>query len=177
MQGRDARQLHFVSTPGVDAGFRYLYRMRFTEVIDTTAAPAAAFPFLSDFNNLPAWDPTIVRVEQLTAGCVRVKTRFRVTLRFLGVESALDYRVEEYKPNRRAVLVGTAATVTAADTVLIEPRRGGCRVTWDADIRFAGPLRLFDPLFAWLFACSVRSAIANLRRELGKLPRSQPAAI
>jgi len=151
--------------------------MRFTEVIDTTAAPAAAFPFLSDFNNLPAWDPTIVRVEQLTVGRVRVKTRFRVTLRFLGVESALDHHVEEYEPNRRAVLVGTAATVTAAATVLIEPRRGGCRVTWDADIRFAGPLRLFDPLFAWLFACSVRSAIANLRRELGKLPRSQPAAI
>ena len=151
--------------------------MRFKEVIDTTAAPAAAFPFLSDFNNLPAWDPTIVRVEQLTAGPISVKTRLRVTLRFLGVESALDYRVEEYEPNRRAVLVGTAATVTATDTVLVEPRRGGCRVTWDADIRFAGPLRILDPVFAWLFASSVRSAITNLRRELDKLPRRQAPAI
>jgi len=150
--------------------------MHFVEVIDTTAAPAAAFPFLSDFNNLPAWDPTIVRVEQRTAGPIRVKTRFRVTLRFLGVDSALDYRVKEYEPNRRAVLVGTAATVTATDTVLVEPRRGGCRVTWDADIRFAGPLRFLDPLFAWLFASSVRSAIANLRRELDKLPRRRAAA-
>lgn len=144
--------------------------MRFKEVIDTTAAPAAAFPFLSDFNNLPAWDPSIVRVEQLTAGPIRVETRLRVTLRFLGVESALDYRVEEYEPNRRAVLIGTAATVTAVDTVLVEPRRGGCRVTWDADIRFAGPLRILDPVVAWLFASSVRAAISNLRRELDKLP-------
>jgi carbon monoxide dehydrogenase subunit G len=150
--------------------------MKFKEVIDTTAAPAAAFRFLSDFNNLPAWDPSIVRVERLTAGPISVGTRFLVTLRFLGVESALDYRVEEYEPNRRAVLMGTATTVTATDTVLVEPHRGGCRVTWDADIRFAGPLRLLDPLFAWLFAASVRSAIANLRRELGRLRRRQAAA-
>lgn len=150
--------------------------MRFKEVIDTTAAPEAAFPFLSDFNNLPAWDPSIVRVEQLTSGPIRVKTRLRVTLLFLGVESALDYRVEEYEPNRRAVLIGTSATVTATDTVLVEPRPGGCRVTWDADIRFAAPLWVLDPLFAWLFASSVRSAIANLRRELDKLPRRQAAA-
>jgi carbon monoxide dehydrogenase subunit G len=117
-----------------------------------------------------------VRVEQLTAGPISVKTRLRVTLRFLGVESALDYRVAEYEPNHRAVLVATAATVTATDTVLVEPRRGGCRVTWDADIRFAGPLRLLDPLFAWLFTSSMRSAIANLRRELDKLPRRQAPA-
>jgi hypothetical protein len=49
-------------------------------------------------------------------------------------------------------------------------------VTWDADIRFAGPLRILDPLFAWLFASSVHSAIANLRRELDKLPGRQAPA-
>jgi len=163
-------------TSGIGVCFRYRHLVRFKEVIDTTAAPAAAFPFLSDFNNLPAWDPTIVRVEQLTAGPISVKTRLRVTLRFLGVESALDYRVEKYQPNRRAVLVGTAATVTVTDTVLVEPRRGGCRVTWDADIRFAGPLRILDPVFAGLFASSVRVAITNLRRELNKLPRRRAAA-
>ncbi len=150
--------------------------MRFKEVIDTTAASAAAFPFLSDFNNLPAWDPSIVRVEQSTPGPITVGTRFRVTLGFLGMESTLDYRVAEYKPNRRAVLVGTTATVTATDTVLVEPRRGGCRVTWDADIRFAGPLQILDPLFAWLFASNVRSAIGNLRRELDSLSRRRSVA-
>lgn len=147
--------------------------MRFTEVIDTTAAPVAAFRFLSNFNNLPKWDPSIVGVEQPTEGGVGGDTRFEVTLSFLGIQSTLDYRVEEYEPNRRAVLVGTAATVTATDTILVKPRRGGCRVTWDADIRFAGPLQLLDPVFAWLFASSVRSAISNLRRELNKLPRRQ----
>ena len=62
-----------------------------------------------------------------------------------------------------------AAAVTATDTVLVEPCRGGCRVTWDADIRFVGLLRLLDPVFAWLFAGSVRSAVANLCRELTTL--------
>jgi len=145
------------------------HKVRFREVIDTKARPAAAFAFLADFNNLPAWDPSIVSVQQLGRGRIGVETRFRVTLRFLGVASTLDYRVEAYEPNRRAVLVGTTAVVTATDTVLVVPRRGGCRVTWDADIRFVSPLRLLDPVFAWLFAGSVRSAVANLRRALATL--------
>ena len=149
--------------------------MHFMEVIETPATPAAAFSFLTDFENLRAWDPSVVRVERRTAGPIAVGTRFRVTLRFLGVESVLDYRVEHYEPNRRAVLVGTAAMVAATDTVLVESRRGGCRVTWDADIRFAFPLSVLDPVLAWSFASSVGAAIANLRRALGDLPRQTAA--
>ena len=145
--------------------------MRFVEVLDTPATPRAAFSFLADFANLGAWDPSIERVERLDRGPLGVGSRFRVTLRFLGVASVLDYRVERYAPPRHAVLVGTGPLVTATDAVSVEPRRGGCRVTWDADIRFALPLRALDPVFAWLFASSVAAAIGNLGRALAALPR------
>lgn len=146
--------------------------MRFVENIDTAATPAEAFPFLVDFNNLPKWDPSIVRVEQLDEGPVEVDTRFRVTLRFLGFESALDYRVDEYEPNHRAVLIGTATTVTATDSITVEARGAGSRVTWDADIRFPFPMSLLDPVFEWFFASNVRDAVTNLLRVLDKQARA-----
>lgn len=146
--------------------------MQFDETFTTKADPKAAFSFLTDFRNLPAWDPSITRVDKLDKGATKKGTRFTVAMTFLGLPSTLDYRVEELTAGKRAVLVGTSVFVTATDTIVITPVRSGLRVQWKADIAFWGPLVLLDALFAWLFADSVSTAVKNLKRELDKLPRA-----
>ena len=143
--------------------------MIFDERIATKASPSAAFTFLGDFNNLGAWDPSITRVEQITAGAVGLGTKFRVTLTLLGVETTLDYHVETWEPDHHAVLIGTSSTVTATDTIFVTPFRDGSRVRWKAEIRFVFPLQVVDPLFAWVFGPSVRRAVANMKAELDKI--------
>lgn len=145
--------------------------MIFDETFTTRADPEAAFSFLTDFRNLPAWDPSITRVDKLDRGAVKKGSRFTVAMTFLGLPSTLDYSVREFTPGKRAVLVGTSLAATATDTVVITPVRSGLRVQWKAEIAFWGPLALLDPLFAWIFGSSVSAAVKNLKRELDRLPR------
>jgi carbon monoxide dehydrogenase subunit G len=105
---------------------------------------------------------------------VGLDTRFRVDMSFLGLPSSLDYRVEEFEPPRRAVLVGTTLVCTATDTIVVEPMAEGCKVTWQADIHFAGPIALLDPLFAWLFSSSVKAAVQEMRYCLDRLEGRRP---
>jgi hypothetical protein len=99
--------------------------MRFIETIDVPTPAATVFDFVSDFKNLPKWDPTIVRVEQTLPGPVQRGTTYIVVLRFLGLETTMHYLVDAYSAPTHVVLFGTAAAVVATDTVTVEPRATG----------------------------------------------------
>lgn len=152
--------------------------MIFTEVIEVAQPVAVVHAFVSDFKNLPRWDPSIVRVEQTTPDPVGKGTRYVVVLRFLGVELTMDYETTAYDPPARAVLQGTAANAQATDTMTVEPTATGSRVTWVADIALTWPSRIFDPLLRLLFYPSVQTAVANLRAVLEGLgaPGETPPA-
>lgn len=148
---------------------RYGRGMTFDERFTTKAPPEAAFRYLADFTNLPEWDPSITSVEKVTPGPVGVGSRFRVSMRFLGLPSVLDYHVETHDPDKRAVLVGRTTGTLATDTVSVSPHKNGSRVRWQAEISLAFPLSLADPVFTWLFSSSVAAAVANLKRQLDAL--------
>jgi carbon monoxide dehydrogenase subunit G len=143
--------------------------MTFDERIVTKTPPAAAFLYLSDLGNAVSWDPSITRVEQLTPGPVGVGTRFRVTLRIVGVKATLDYHVEVYEPERRIVFFGRGNGTTVTDTVLVTPYRGGSRVRWIAEIKLIAPLRLIDPILGMLFRPNINTAVTNLKRALDRI--------
>lgn len=149
--------------------------MLFTHTMDVPTPPAAVHAYVSDFKNLPRWDPTIKRVDQLTPGPVGEGTRYVVVVSFLGSESTLDYTIKEFRPPTGATLVGVSASTVATDTITIVPTATGSRLTWEAQITLSWPARILDPVFKLLFARDVANAMANLERELTALP--QHAAI
>ncbi len=151
-------------------------RMFFTHTMDIPTPPAAAHAYVSDFKNLPRWDPTIKRVEQTTPGPVGTGTRYVVVLSFLGSESTMDYVTKEFQPPVRAVLTGVASSATATDTITIEPTPTGSRLTWEAQITLAWPARILDPVLKLLFARDVAKAMANLERELSALAQQATRA-
>lgn len=150
--------------------------MIFTEVIDVPRPAAAVHAYVSDFKNLPRWDETITRVEQLTPGPVGEGTRYVVTLTFLGAESTMDYVTKEYAPPTHAVLTGVASNAVATDTITVEPTPTGSRLTWHAEITLSWPMRILDPFLKLLFRRDVRKAMVNLERELRQLPPVAVAA-
>ena len=146
--------------------------MIFTHTMDVSKPPAAVYAYVSDFKNLPRWDPTILRVDQTTPEPVGEGTRYLVVLSFLGSETAMDYAVKEFQPPARAVLVGLAASAVATDTITIEPTPTGSRLTWQAEIALSWPARILDPVLKLLFSRDVTKAMANLARELEALPQA-----
>lgn len=144
--------------------------MFFTHTMDVPTPPAAVHAYVADFENLPRWDPTIKRVEKVTPGPVGTGTHYVVVLSFLGAESTMDYAVKEFVSPTRAVLTGVASTAVATDTITIEPTPAGSRLTWEAEITLAWPVRILDPLLKLLFSRDVATAMANLERELRTLP-------
>lgn len=143
--------------------------MIFVHTMDVPTPPAAVHAYVSDFKNLPRWDPTIKRVDQITPGPVGRGTHYVVVLSFLGSETTMDYDVKEFQPPVAAQLVGVAANATATDTITIEPTPTGSRLTWHAEITLTWPARILDPVLKLLFARDVAKAMANLERELSTL--------
>jgi len=146
--------------------------MQFIHTMDVPKPAAAVHAYVSDFKNLPRWDPTIVKVEQTTPGPVGQGTRYVVVLKFVGSETTLDYQVREYAPPISAMLVGVASSAVATDKITIEPTPTGSRLTWHADITLSWPAKILDPLLKLFFAGDVKKAMANLERELNELPQT-----
>ena len=60
------------------------------------------------------------------------------------------------------------ATSVSEDTVEVEPRGEGSRLTYDARVELKGAARLLDPLLGLAFRRLGDNAAAGLRRELGR---------
>lgn len=150
--------------------------MNFDERFVTVAPPAGAFLYLADLKNALTWDPNIAAVEPLTPGVVGLGTRFRVTMRMLGMSATLEYHVEAYEPDRRLIFMGRGFGTKITDTILVTPFRGGSRVRWTADIRLFAPLVLVDPLLGFLMRPAMTRAMASLKQSLNRLaPSLKPA--
>jgi carbon monoxide dehydrogenase subunit G len=139
---------------------------RYRASIDTRWTPQEAFAYLSDFSTSAEWDPGVVEAARVGAGAVGDGTEFRLVAEFLGRKTPLTYRIIEYEPPRAVTFLGENASVVSHDRITLETTATGTRVTYDADLRLKGPLRVADPLLALAFNRAGDSALAGLREVL-----------
>ena len=141
--------------------------MKIQRTVETTAAPAAAFAYLSDFTTTTEWDPGTVTTERVE-GDGGVGTVYRNVSTFNGKESELRYEVVELIPERRFALTGEGNAVHADDVMEFEPLGEGTRVTYTADIRFKGALRMAEPFLGKAFKKLGDEAEAGMREAHAK---------
>lgn len=139
---------------------------RYRASIETQWTPDEAFAYLSDFSRTAEWDPGVVQAERVGAGAMGEGTEFRLVAEFLGRKAPITYRVVAYEPARAITFVGANATVISRDRITFEPIATGTRVTYDADLRLKGPLRLADLLLALAFNRVGTRALTGLREVL-----------
>jgi carbon monoxide dehydrogenase subunit G len=142
--------------------------MKLQRSVQTTAAPAVVFAYLSDFTTTNEWDPGTVRTERVS-GDGGVGTMYSNTSSFMGRETALSYEVVEYRPDSLFALRGENATVVANDTMEIAPAGEGSRVTYTADFEFKGFGKLVAPLLKRPLKKLGDEAESGLRDALAKL--------
>jgi hypothetical protein len=105
--------------------------------------------------------------EQLDPGPVRLGTRFRLVVPFFGRRLPLTYVVTRYSPEGMIALEAVSRLLRLVDWIEVAGQGDGATVSYDADVRLRGPLRLLDPLLQRGFGAVGDRAAAGLARTLG----------
>ena len=138
-----------------------------TEVITVPRPPSEAFAYVADFETVAEWDPGI-QSSRRVSGDGGVGTVYDVQAYFRGKTVPFTYTVTELEQGRRVVLDGVGEKATSRDTIVFEPAGGGdTRITYTADFRLKGLLRLVEPFLGRTFTTLAQRALAGLEAELG----------
>ncbi len=106
----------------------------------------AVFAYLADFETTNEWDPGTVRTTRI-AGDGGAGTMYRNVSRFAGRETELLYTAVELRAPGLLRFRGENKTVTAYDTIKLEPTgSGGTELTYRAEFLFKGVARLLAPV-------------------------------
>lgn len=141
---------------------RYVARTR------TDRAADEVFAYLADLRNFAEWDPGVRRVEQVRGDGAGADAVFDVTVAGVGPlpDQTLRYRTVAYAPPREILVLAESTVLTSEDRITVAPEGDGAVVTYDADLRLNGPLRLGDPLLRLVFGRIGDRAAAGLREAV-----------
>lgn len=142
--------------------------MKIQRTVETNAAPATVFAYLSDFTNTTEWDPGTITTERVE-GDGGVGTVYHNVSEFNGKKTELKYVVTDLDPERRFALHGENKTVNADDTMEFVASQSGTRVTYTADIRLKGVLKVVEPFLGKAFKKLGDEAEDGLNQALAKL--------
>lgn len=142
--------------------------MKIQRTVQTTAAPAAVFAYLSDFTTTTEWDPGTVTTERVS-GDGSVGTVYHNVSEFKGKRTELEYTVVTLNDPTLIVLRGTNKTVEATDRMEIAPHGTGTQVTYTADFAFKGLAKLAVPFLGGAFRKLGDEAEEGLRTSLARL--------
>jgi carbon monoxide dehydrogenase subunit G len=139
---------------------------RYQATVASRRPAADTFSYLATFSNAAEWDPGVLSARQLDPGPVRPGTRFRLTVPLLRRRLELTYAVVTLAPGREVVLAATGHLLRATDRIAVAPDGDGATVSYQADVRLRGPLRLLDGLLRPGFRAVGDRAAAGLARVL-----------
>ena len=149
---------------------------RYVTTEQTDWDPESTFAYLAEFSSVADWDPSIEWCRLVDGAPRSVGARYELELETLGRHTRMTYETVAIEAPRKVVLRSETGALVSLDTMTFEPRPGGgTAVTYDADLKLKGPLRLLDPLLRLAFGRIGDRAAAGLRERLAG-PRPDPVA-
>lgn len=140
---------------------------RYVTTVRTAKTPQEAFDYMADLRNFAEWDPGVKAVRQVQGAGGGPDSVFDVTVAGIGRDLTLRYETEEYDVPRNLLVVARSIVFTSIDRITVEPDGTGSVVTYDADLRLNGVLRVGDLGLRLMFGQIGDRAAAGLRRVLG----------
>ncbi len=140
---------------------------RYVTKLHTRRPPDEVFAYMADLRNFPKWDPGVRRVAQVEGQGGGLGAVFDVTVRARR-DQTLRYRTAVFDPPREVLVVAktTVFTQRQRTCITLAADDAGTIVTYNAHLRFNGPLRIGDPLLQIVFRRLGSRASAGLRRVL-----------
>lgn len=139
--------------------------MRFANTITIDRPPAAVFAYLADLENLPRWNCAISETRKITAGPVRVGSRYRQS-RTIPVHSEESLEVVEFEPDRRFVIRGTLSSLPGQIGYTLSPNGNATTLTNTVELQPPHTLSLVAPPAAHRIESAVAANLDVLKRTL-----------
>jgi uncharacterized protein YndB with AHSA1/START domain len=139
--------------------------MRFANTITIDRPPAAVFAYLADLENLPRWNCAISETRKITAGPVRVGSRYQQS-RTIPVHSEESLEVIEFEPDRRLAIRGTLSSLPGQIGYTLSPNGNATTVTNTVELQPPHTLSLVAPLAAHRIKSAVAANLDVLKRTL-----------
>ncbi len=141
--------------------------MLVTEVIEVPRSREESFAYVADFTTVAEWDPGIHSSRRIS-GDGGVGSVYEVQAEFRGKVMPFTYTVTAFEQDSRIVLDGVGEKATSLDTIAFEATGGGgTRITYSADFKLKGVLRVAEPFLGGTFRKLARHALAGLAAKLG----------
>jgi carbon monoxide dehydrogenase subunit G len=140
---------------------------RYVTTVKTAKTPREVFAYMADLRNFAEWDPGVKAVRQVEGSAGGPDAVFDVTVAGIGRDLTLRYVTEEYDAPRKLLVVARSTVFTSIDRITVEPDGTGSVLTYDADLRLNGVLRVGDLGLRLMFGWIGDRAAAGLRRVLG----------
>ena len=148
---------------------------RLTEHVTTALGRDVAFRHVSDFSRQAEWDPNTVSSRRIDQGELGVGARFALDVKMGRGAVPMEYRITEFEPPSKVVLVGEGSGVWSRDVITFTEVPEGTRVDYVADIELSGLLGLVQPLLGRTLAAVGRGAAAGMKSELDRLASADVA--
>ena len=140
---------------------------RLNERIETSLPIEEAFAYLADFANSQEWDPGVASAERIgSEEAVGVGARYRLGVRQRGRVVPMEYRITDFEPPTRVVLVGSGSGISATDELRFTRTGDATVIDYTADIQLGGLLRLLEPFLGGTFRRIAADASGGIRRTL-----------
>lgn len=137
------------------------------EVIEVPRSLAESFAYVADFTTVAEWDPGI-HSSRKVSGDGAVGSVYEVEAEFRGKTMPFTYTVTAFEQDRRIVLDGVGEKATSLDTIAFAPTAtGGTQITYSADFKLKGVLRVAEPFLGGTFRTLAKKALAGLAVKLG----------
>lgn len=143
---------------------------RYSTTIRTPMSPTEAFAYMADLRNFEEWDPGVQRARQVDGDGAGPNSAFDVTVDApAGRGLTLRYETTEYDAPSRVVVRAQSKLFTSLDRIDVEPDAesgDGSLVTYDAELKLNGPLKVFDVALRPVFDRIGGRADGGLQRVL-----------
>jgi carbon monoxide dehydrogenase subunit G len=118
----------------------------YTTTVHTDWERETAFAYLAEFSNAAEWDPGVERALSLSPDPIAAGARFELEVSFVGRTIPMTYETIELDAPSSVTLAAETGLVVSRDVLSFDPAPGGgTTVTYDADLRLKGPMKLLDP--------------------------------
>jgi hypothetical protein len=142
--------------------------------VETQLAPESAFAYIADFANQAEWDPNTVSSERIDETELGPGSRFVLKVKAGPRVLDMEYRITEFEPGSRVVLVGEGSGVWSEDDISFAGTSQGTRVMYAAELKLGGVLRVLNPILPRFLASLARGVREGMKRELDA--RAAPAS-
>ena len=137
-----------------------------SETIDINRPAGEVFAYLTDLNNDPKWQETIVEAKYTSEGPVAVGATGVHRAKGMGMTMDCGWELTEYEEPRRLGWKFISGPFSGPDGYTLESTPGGTKLTHAAELQPHGLLRLLTPIMGGGFAKQARHDLRTLKRIL-----------